>query len=637
MKERMEPIFRRLMNPFPTFKRMLKGVVNIVANSLNESFLYFFKPTMSESTLALQPIQPAESVIPPLVTVNPHIPSRTLQEFWTDQNTYTFNNSSNTSIRFKINSAQDFPRFDRSYIKMKLTVSSLRRISDNSGNPDVADVTRYLAEGGVHSMFNSIEISTLSQTRLAQVQNYNSFYAHYCQLNYSKQYIDDCLWRCGDSVGHEVTIQVKDYDVDVTNLEYKETDAGVGTLSGFNRILPPHLNIGDYITIHRGTTLISAVVTAVEYAANAWTVTTASNIKAALAAAGITRLRVHHNVRIEPARWLAANQAQYMVCFQPLHTLLRDPRLFPLPFIRGGLEIRLNLEAPNRCVKTLHTLHNGAAKMAAVRNISFTIEDPCYMVDMVRLDESLMQHYEDMYLNGSINIHFLDVWNFNMTNQPGESANQSYLITAQKRSARYVLLKINGAHHEDSNYEAFYHNDGIATACLAGLESIQLAIGSDRFPSSKPLTFRNSNTTVTPNTFESNAEYQVLSERARASLGVDVGGRRLSHQSQFSLGDNEYTGQFVECNFYPYDPNRIPLLFDISRDPSPFAGCNLTYVNINVHMNYTEPNYVRYRRDPSLLTANDSNAIEVVRRNYYHWVVADAILSISPEGVIVRS
>jgi len=645
------------------------------------------------TTVALKPIQPAETIVPPLVTVNDHINNREIGEYIAPLSSYSYSSAGSRRFGIKINSPTDFVDFSRSALRFKLTVSEISTAGVTRAPNDIDnDMTKFLCEGGAHSLFSKITIGTVSNTILQEVPNYNRFYAGYASMNYSKDYIDNVLNRCGDSVGKRVIWEeiLEELAVYPAGAAYGQTttfskavwslDAGAGAVIGvglqdydysygaadthYCSILHVqdigNTQIGDFVEAYIGAPgnylppqvpfdnaqpgygiAVGGVVIGIARSGlNDYTIyfrPLSPLYGEAIANVAVYRVVLRHRVRVEPARWLAANTTEYEIIMQPFVPLLKDPRWFCLPFIRGGIEITFVMEDPTLCIKFGSPSNINAAGVAvdATRpRLDYTIANPTYVVDMIRLDESMMQYYNDLYNNGGIHYHFLDIWSTILQTESGAIGNYNFLLQPQRRSARYVYMQIKHNYHDGETCDNYRFTDSMAAATISGLQTLQLAVGSARFPLAQP--YEVTNGTLSSITPQSLASFKYFNELSLGSIGLDNSSRRF-HVKQGMRPYSNSMPDIHDSSYWAMDPNRCPLFIDISRDSSPFAGSNLMYVPITGNIVWKYAAKVQ-QWDNDLLSANlTATDGTTVLRNIWTWVVSDAILSIAADAVVVRA
>jgi hypothetical protein len=138
------------------------------------------------SSVEVKTIRPIQSMVPMPVSTSKHILKRRSTEILpNEQNEFTY--TGNDRIIFNLSSSTELLNTLESYIKLKVTTT---------GND-----ARHFDEGGVHSLFKTIELRTQNGTLIQRYERYNRWYAIKSNLYHSADYIQYHGAAEGDSLG----------------------------------------------------------------------------------------------------------------------------------------------------------------------------------------------------------------------------------------------------------------------------------------------------------------------------------------------------------------------------------------------------------------------------------------------------
>lgn len=154
------------------------------------------------ATVEIAPVLPPEAIVPDITSSSEYILNRQKGEFIPPLQSYSY--QGNSQLVFDINSPTSFCDFSNSYLRFYLSVSgAIQQVNVAGGSASQTgsryDVRQYLAEGGAQALFRNVTVSTLNGTELARLALGNRLNAMFRNTTKSKEYIDRCLWREGDS------------------------------------------------------------------------------------------------------------------------------------------------------------------------------------------------------------------------------------------------------------------------------------------------------------------------------------------------------------------------------------------------------------------------------------------------------
>jgi len=133
---------------------------------------------------------PVQAQVPSVSSTSKHIiRNRSVEVLPQAQTTYAYSGSDR--IEFQIASSSDFLDAMNSYLRFELTCAL--------AEADADDTTKYLAEGGAHSLFREIRLETAQGTIIERIEDYNKLYALMSQLTHSREHVDLVEQVSGDS------------------------------------------------------------------------------------------------------------------------------------------------------------------------------------------------------------------------------------------------------------------------------------------------------------------------------------------------------------------------------------------------------------------------------------------------------
>lgn len=392
------------------------------------------------STVSVKPTMPAKALVPSIRSVSKHILKRRQVELLpTNQSTYSFSN--NSRMEFLISSASDFVDFSSSYLRFEINCELL--------NNGVSDLTRSLATGGVHSMFQRIYVQTASGTIIQDYDSYNRLYALMSQITESAQYVDTAEQVCGDSVYSESYVP-----------EQRLKDAFADTAD----------SLSEQFTAPDGATTTTL---------NAEYRTVISNATINGVGGGDPTTGM-----VQPARKRVANAtsgAKIVVTMRAMLSILNMPEYFATFLVRGGLKIVFELANPSDSLQST-SVFAGTGFTGA----DLVISNPRYVTTFVQPDESLMASYVQKFNAEGIVYSSLGFRHTLLQLNSGTGI-QSQQLFNNARSCRFILQRIqtqtmNSANNSATDVLNSYELDSVGTGIKAGLTEYQFSSGSMYFP-----------------------------------------------------------------------------------------------------------------------------------------------------------
>lgn len=560
------------------------------------------------STVEIKPSVPLEAIYPSLTSSSKHIVSRRLQEIRPVANV-AFSYSTNNQIEFNITSPKDFFDAMNSYVRMDVTCSL------NNGGSDAT--RKYLAEGGAHSLFRTLEIYTGSGTLVQRIDRYNKFYQIMSQALHSQDYVDSQLSRALDSVEAipEEPEVISDITYVAAEANYDHTGGAAEQLlvlasTALSAKAKSEIQVGDLLRVETAVLNYTCrVLTIVDELSVTVEGLPASDIAAA-AILNIQKIKAPR--KVDPMRKVAANTSSIVACFQPMAPFLNIQEWIPIFLFQGGLRMVFTLERPEFVLSCpqepiLGTGYSGA---------DVSVANPVFMTSFVSVDDNLMSDVMDKYKSSGLSIPFLSIDHYLDIQAGGGVGTYVSQLNANARSARYVLTKIQNSRAETvssataNSGKSTFTCDSVAQGLKAGLSSYLVSSGSERFPTSKPI----------DTTDVSNNEVLLEFERATSSMGKSHRFKAVQWHERSSFV-NEYEATEIA------DSQRLVLGSDLARYSSPFAGLDLSLNPIRVEMEF-DAQYQLTDKDGSSNAANAD-------RYFHHFLVSDALVSISQNGVAV--
>ena len=551
---------------------------------------------------------PTSAVVPPMSSSSKHIIQNRLVEVPANiSGSYSF--TGNSRIEFDINSASDFIDFTKSYIRFDLTTALTYE--------GVDDLSRYLAEGGAHALFRTIEVTTSSGVRIARLENYGRWYAMMASIMAPREYVDRALHREGDGAdGYSQTqgyVSPDGYAVTGTAFAWDATGgASELLLTGTASTFLSDLRVKDLVVIEDVN--LESHIGVVESVLTNTTATVAFS-KATDIAGNILRVL---KPEAKSVRNRIATTANSAIEFQPAVPFLQMDTWFPLMLVRGGLRISLDLERPEYVLCSPHSVISAGFTAPSV-----TLSNCYYVCNMITPDQSLSQAYLAMFKGNGISYSYMNYVHQMDVITAGTSGRQNLQMNAGVRSARHLLCKIQNIRAQTvtsataNGGKSTFTADSIAMGLKANLAEFQVESGSDRFPLSSPLDC----------TSVDNSELWVSLQNAFGVTGSHLAQPRFLPEQWAEVASAVEPFEQGVVPIGKADSDRLVIGVDLARDASPFAGLDLSLNSLNIQPNF-DASYS--------LTDDDGSSNSASAALYWlSFLGFDATLSLSSQGIKV--
>lgn len=377
------------------------------------------------ASISVKPAQPVQTMVPSISSTSKHVLRRRQVEVLPNaQVSYSYSGSN--QIEITLSSGQDFIDFSNSYLRADITCTLSRNGSD--------DTTKFLSEGGLHSVFQEVRLETATGTVLERVDEYRKLVALMSQLTESKEVVDINDAVSGDSVGFEDYVPER-----LLKDAFADTASTVGGTAN-----------AEYRTVYTGA------------------------IGGAGSGDGGTSM-------IVPNRKKVANTASISLNMRPMLSFMNMSQWVPLFLIRGGLKLILVMGQPVYSLASTQTF-TGTGFTGA----NITLDNVRYVGDFITPSEELTAQYVQMYNGEGITYSTLGFRHFLDTLNAGAST-QSKQIYANVRSARFILQRIqpvslNSDTNSSTDVLNSYEFDSCAIGMKAKLSEYQFQSGAHQFP-----------------------------------------------------------------------------------------------------------------------------------------------------------
>lgn len=464
-------------------------------------------------SVSVKPSVPIQTMVPDVRSTSKHVlRKRQLEILPNAQVDYSY--FGNNQIEFTISSGQDFIDFASSYLRCDLTCDLLLNGSD--------DTTKYLSEGGLHSMFREIRLETATGTVLERVDRYNKLYALMTQLTKSQEDVDRNDLVSGDSVGFESYLPerlIKD--------AFFDSDSGtVGAIGG--------IADADFRVAYSG-------------------------------AIGANASGDPGTSMIDPARKKVANTNTISLSMRPMMSFMNMAQWIPLFLVRGGLKLVLVLDRPVQALASTQA-YTGTGFTGA----NAVLSNVRYIASMITPSEELTSMYVQKYNGEGITYstlgyrHFLDL----LAAGAGVQSKQLY---ANVRSARFILQRIQVASLEtDTNSSTdvlnSYEFDSCAIGLKANLKEYQFQSGSFTFPVFKVQTDDVGNFEALVRAQQAVGVYgdQMITKRFDPWQWQEVNSiMGITDCTRFCIGEDLSRNSDILCGL---DTQVVPILYELNFD-----------------------------------------------------------------------
>lgn len=573
-----------------------------------------------------QSVKPAKTLIPSSIsTSSGMVLSRRLQEFRPEsQNEFSF--STNNEIVFDINSPAEFLLNGSSYHRFDLTTF----VNGSAGKINYPN--RYLSEGGGHIFYRDIVLETQNGVQIERCSRYNKAYHAQSSMYFSREHVDSCLSREGDS---------SECILDNNNQEFSGLNRlsgsisilvnNTGAVTGVGSKFTSELVKGDliYIAVEGGFSvwgLVESIASDTSMNISKYDDVTGFDLSAS-DPAPFYKMRLNNNIfENEDAksnnlnraiRNIAATQTsdnKYQITMQLNLNFFKSIEAFPLFLLKGGLRLRLILEQPEYVLCFPSQLENS---LPVITSVDYKITNPVMVCDMMTPHPTLAQSYKDMYDRDGLHYPLL---NYNYELYSGNQNTISQNIKVSKRSIKFILFKIQDKRSETitaKNVNSGKNTlscDSIAQGLKAKLKRYELSIGSLRFPLQKPVDLEND---------VSNSEPLIELNRIKQDTGSFISHKRWK---AIDFQDRVNRLREFESTDKP-DAQRLVLGADMSRDNTPFSGISSDYNMIKVDMEFSDSYKI-------FDTVGDSTG--VVSDRYIHFFIYyDSLVTLNRDNGLV--
>lgn len=564
--------------------------------------------------LKLSKSQPSGTVISQPSSASVHVLRNRLQKVYSQAQT-DFSYNTTTQIMLDVNSSSDFWDPISSYIRMKVSVSLL--------NDEKDDPNKYLSEGGVHSIFKSIEIYTKSGTLIERVDSQNILYSMIDTCTKNSRMVEQSGFYYGDSVypSQPLDQYITPFSPS-SNIGAYVFTAASRTLSVLGGIAGVELKVGDKVTLRTGNV---NYISTVESAPNVNSVVLLGHVPGDVAAGNVQSVIIEplvSNLALSSARSRVANTADQIVCFQPFSSFLMNGNLIPLFLMRGGLRIVLTLDRPEFCI-----VSSSKPSGVGFSGANIIVRQPEYICSFLTPDQSLSEAYLQMFNQNMIHVFFSGFKTFRNIIAGGDATTASLSHNTNVRSGKFMITRIQDARArtvtaaDTAQYSSTYTCDSIAQGLSAGLRQYSLQTGSDIFPQSEPLDFGVSNIAGPTFLYPNYHEAAVEMSRVFSTLGASIGAFRCAPDDWC---ERPVHRRILESGFRA-DSQRLVLGALLARDPSPFSGMDLSLNVLNEIFVFSRA----YTNGLANAAGTDRHIVSML--------AYDSVVTIGSSGVIVQS
>lgn len=622
---------------------------------------------MSGQQLDIAPTLPQGMFLPDLMSADQAIGMVQNVEIPADNSGTSFTPTGNRVIEFLITNTGGFWDTINSYVRFQ--VSAVVQSAT-----DTQSFHAYLAEGGVHALFQTVEIlSANSNTSIERIDRYNRYYSQISTLTQPRNYVDSVGCREGDSaefLSYSQNIPLSAQPV----LIGSGAISTAGVVSAFVDPSGVASNILKYATSISATEVLIVPKTT-PAAGSEGAVSMRLKISAA-SSSGFTLqmlsgiapflLAVNYDIYLPysqagvgrasntinnssgatspdgPMRWQIGSNSNttantlatglssgaIQVCWQPLLGFLEMPELKLLPFFAGGgLRLRCTLADAWECFSFTVPGSTGSAVTVATASASYAIINPFLVAKIVYPTDSLMDEFYGRYKNAQPLLNYAFQSPMHAFNQDSQGSNGSSTFNIQSglRSGKGFMMRIQDARGATQTSsldvgESSWTCDSIAQGKKAGLSTFQLSAGGQfYFPLSRPMSVQDD---------QANMELMAHAQALFGGLGPIQNQFRCKPaewQSIFSLDHLQERGSSVGNS----EPQRLVIACPIRRDPSLMSGIDLS-VNallVNLYFNVAS----------TLTDFPTGGAGAGSPRYFFMFILHDRIVSLNAtNGTVVR-
>jgi hypothetical protein len=411
---------------------------------------------------------PSNFVVPQPISTSKAVLRKTLIELLpTEQVEYKPNESN--ILRFNISSNSDFFIGNESYLRFNLKRTDGVAAQNGFASLDV---------GGVHCSWKSIEVRALQSGMLIQrYDNYNRYQALKRLISESAEDVEYKGQSYGDSNCSE------DYSKSYCSGEWKlmsGTSANVAVTAnvvatGAGGRAMSEVSIGDLIYIQDATGLSAFSKVATISTDESFTVSPAVNN---IAAAANNKLYVFRTNLQESARKVAIRTSGTdVVLTMDLSMISALRHALPLFLMKGGLEIRLELDLADRVYKC------GADVEDATTANNFTVSNPRLMAMMMTPHPDIVDEYVQQWKQpGGLMFYIPGVRTRRNTYSATEGNQVNLQVHPGVRSARRVYVILQDSNIAEGSTALARSLDSISLCHRGNATQYQFKIGAHEFP-----------------------------------------------------------------------------------------------------------------------------------------------------------
>jgi hypothetical protein len=362
-------------------------------------------------------VEPVEFSITELTSSNEFVKQRRQVEILpTESVTY---GSTNSTYRMTFNlsgSNREFLDGINSYIRCELKVDGASATANTT-------YTRFLDEGGIHSLIKRVTVKLRNGTIISDTDDYNKLYAILSNVTHSKAHIDSVEgMQSGDSVGY---------------LHYLDVDQPYPTGTDDSNIV-----VADEAKLD----------TAVLRPSN---------------------------------REVFADGQTRIVSFKLMDNFLNHLKYIPLNMM-GQLQLVIEWERPGIGLFAKKRLNADGSVSAAVDadTLAYTITAPRFVANLVEPEQSILDKWNKAFFNGGINLNYQSYKRFKNRVATGNSISAELQLSA--KSVRHILaVMMMDASFQESNASKCFPSNSVFRKF--GLTKYSFRSGGVRMPDHGPV------------------------------------------------------------------------------------------------------------------------------------------------------
>lgn len=431
-----------------------------------------FKNAIPSEMVIRQPVSSSKSILRKnLMEVQPH-------------DSAVHSPGSNEIIRFNVSSNSDFLLGHESYFRFRLRRTlPLSTTLDNSASLDV---------GGVHALFKSIEVRSLSTgTLLQRYDNYNRYYSLKSMTQQSPEEVEYMGGQYGDSVHDRYMTDAHksgEYLTPTGTIAGAVfTDNGnllVGTADSGRAL--SEFSVGDLVRVQT-----VAAEAEYPYIGRVDSVTDDDNVvldpapTATIVAGNISHIRVEKRHERQPARqWAlktygAASAGvdatnDKVLEFRPLVSFLDQS--IPLFLMRGGIEIAFELENADRCIKS------GLDIQADAGSQGYQITNPRYMAMMATPHPDIVDEYVQQWKSEAGLVYSIPSVKTRRIQGNSGNTNNNIQMHPGVRSARKVYTLVQDSDISEGSDALARSENSVSMGIRSLINKYQYKVGSHEYP-----------------------------------------------------------------------------------------------------------------------------------------------------------